>query len=88
MGKELALLYASKGAKVVGWDVNMKNNEETISEINHRGLPYGSCLPVTSTETFTICFKQRIVSVVMFPIEKTFLKLPEKCSRRLEMSPF
>ncbi|XP_068916562.1 17-beta-hydroxysteroid dehydrogenase 13-like [Tenebrio molitor] len=39
MGKELALLYASKGAKVVGWDVNMKNNEETISEINHRGYP-------------------------------------------------
>ncbi|KYB29771.1 epidermal retinol dehydrogenase 2 [Tribolium castaneum] len=39
MGKELALLYASKGATVVGWDVNTKSNEETISEINARGYP-------------------------------------------------
>lgn len=39
MGKELALLYASRGATVVGWDINTKNNEQTIKEIEYLGYP-------------------------------------------------
>ncbi|XP_066158363.1 short-chain dehydrogenase/reductase family 16C member 6-like [Euwallacea fornicatus] len=33
IGRELALAYSSRGAIVVGWDINKKNNDETIKEI-------------------------------------------------------
>lgn len=39
IGRELALLYASEGATVVGWDVNEENNNNTIAEIAKRGYP-------------------------------------------------
>lgn len=37
IGKELAILYASEGAQVIGIDINEKNNKETMKEIIDRG---------------------------------------------------
>ncbi|KAL1510037.1 hypothetical protein ABEB36_004693 [Hypothenemus hampei] len=37
IGRELAKIYSSKGATVVGWDINKQTNEETIKEINESG---------------------------------------------------
>jgi len=39
IGKELALQYASQGATVVCWDINEKNNKETVKEIDKLGYP-------------------------------------------------
>ncbi|KAK9889957.1 hypothetical protein WA026_008766 [Henosepilachna vigintioctopunctata] len=36
IGKELALKYAEAGATVVAWDVNKKNNDGTVKEINQK----------------------------------------------------
>ncbi|XP_066254897.1 short-chain dehydrogenase/reductase family 16C member 6-like [Euwallacea similis] len=37
IGRELALAYSSRGAIVVGWDINKRNNDETIKEIAELG---------------------------------------------------
>ncbi|GJQ66112.1 hypothetical protein Trydic_g5780 [Trypoxylus dichotomus] len=37
IGKELALQYAALGATVVAWDINEKNNTETVTQINQQG---------------------------------------------------
>jgi NAD(P)-dependent dehydrogenase (short-subunit alcohol dehydrogenase family) len=37
IGKELAMLYASKGATVVAWDMNEKNNKNTVQDITKMG---------------------------------------------------
>lgn len=39
IGKELALLYASEGATVVGWDINEENNKKTMEEIANKNYP-------------------------------------------------
>lgn len=33
IGKELAIQYANLGAKVICWDINEKNNQETVKVI-------------------------------------------------------
>ncbi|KAG5306703.1 S16C6 reductase, partial [Acromyrmex insinuator] len=37
IGKELAIGYASLGATVVCWDINEKNNNETMNDIKKKG---------------------------------------------------
>jgi len=37
MGKEMALQYGALGAKVICWDINEKNNAQTVKEINAAG---------------------------------------------------
>lgn len=39
MGKELSLLYASEGATVVVWDINVPTGEQTVKEIQELGGP-------------------------------------------------
>jgi len=37
IGKELALKYGSLGAKVICWDINEKNNQQTVKEVKSAG---------------------------------------------------
>lgn len=39
MGKELSLLYASEGATVIVWDINVPTGEKTVKEIEALGYP-------------------------------------------------
>ena len=37
MGKETAKQYAQLGAKIICWDINEKNNSQTVKEIKAAG---------------------------------------------------
>lgn len=53
IGKELALQFAALGATVVCWDINKKNNEQTVKEIKEIGYPtaYAYECDVSSRQT-------------------------------------
>ncbi|KAH1017051.1 hypothetical protein HUJ05_007776, partial [Dendroctonus ponderosae] len=52
IGKLLAFKYAKAGARVIGWDVNEKLNNETIQTINSSGYPtaYGFKVDVSNRQ--------------------------------------
>ena len=37
IGKQLSLKYGQLGATVIAWDINEKNNQETVKEIKKNG---------------------------------------------------